>query len=148
MRPVPQVGLDLIRRSESLRLAPYLDSAGIPTIGWGAIRGPTGARVTMADPPITAEQAEAMLERDIARDCGRVEPLCPVSLTDGQYAALCDFAFNLGAGALQRASFRQALLRRDYAAVPVGLRKYVFAGGIKTAGLVYRREREAQLWAS
>ena len=35
--PTP-AGLALIRRWEGFRAAPYLDSAGVPTIGYGTIR--------------------------------------------------------------------------------------------------------------
>ena len=61
--------------------------------------------------------------------------------------ALCSFAFNLGAGALQRSTLRRKVNREEHAAVPHEFRRWVWAGGRKLKGLIRRREAEAVLYA-
>ena len=70
-----------------------------------------------------------------------------VPLEDGQLDALCSFAFNLGAGALQRSTLLRKVNREEHGAVPVEFRRWVWAGGRKLKGLVRRREAEAGLYA-
>ena len=55
------VALALMRRFEGLYLTPYLCSAGVPTIGYGATYYEDGTRVTLFDAAITNERAEALL---------------------------------------------------------------------------------------
>ena len=147
MRQIPQVARLLIRESERCILHPYLDIANIPTIGWGAIYGPTGARVSLSDQPITQDMADWLWTRDVniaGRAIERLLPNCP--LTDNQYAALLDFTFNLGSGVLQRSSVRQAILRLAYEDVPERLLLYRMANGQPSRGLLARRTKEARLW--
>ncbi|MDR3025476.1 MAG: hypothetical protein LBV25_15800 [Chryseobacterium sp.] len=51
-----QKGISLIVSFEGFSAKPYLDSAGIPTIGYGNTYYPGGKKVTMKDPAITKEQ--------------------------------------------------------------------------------------------
>ena len=69
--------------------------------------------------------------------------LIRVPLEDGQFNALCSFAFNLGGGALQRSRLRRKVNREEHDAVPREFRRWVWAGGRKLKGLIRRREAEA-----
>ena len=60
--------------------------------------------------------------------------------------ALGSFAFNLGAGALQRSTLRRKVNREEHDAVPVEFRRWVWAGGRNLKGLIRRREAEAELY--
>jgi len=142
-------GIELIKRFEALRLAPYHDSAGFPTIGYGHLL----SRQKWADlsqwPAITEDEADALLRQDAARMERAVRRLILVKLSQGQFDALVSFAFNLGAGALQASTLRRVLNRGDYAEAPRQLMRWVFAGGRRLRGLVRRREAEVilgQLW--
>ena len=70
-----------------------------------------------------------------------------VPLEDGRFDALSSFAFNLGAGALQRSTLRRKVNRAEHDAVPAELRRWVWAGGRKLKGLMLRREAEAEFYA-
>ncbi len=74
--------------------------------------------------------------------------LIRVPLTDGQFNALCSFAFNLGSGALQRSTLRRKVNREEHTAVPPEFLHWVWAGGRKLKGLVRRRDAEAALYRS
>ena len=67
---------------------------------------------------------------------------------DGRFDALSSFAFNLGAGALQRSTLRRKVNREEHDAVPAEFRRWVWAGGRKLAGLVRRRRAEAICYSS
>ncbi len=136
----------LCRRFEGLYLRPYLCPAGVPTIGYGSTRYPDGRAVRMSDPPITEAQAEAMLAHDLRTvRLPAVRRLCQGADTPGRLAALLDFAFNLGAGALAASTLRRRVNAGRWDAVPGELARWVMAGGRRLRGLVLRREAESRL---
>ncbi len=145
-RRVNEAGLALIRRFEGLFLRPYICPAGWWTIGYGATRGIDGAPVTAAHRAITADEADALLRRDVNVAELGVARLCPVALTDNQYAALASFAFNCGTGALQRSTLRQVVNRGDHAEVRREFMRWTRGGGRELPGLVRRRRAEAGLY--
>lgn len=133
----------LCRRFEGLHLRPYLCPAGVPTIGYGSTLYEDGQPVRLTDSPITAERAEAMLLRDLRTiRMPAVLRLCPGATTGGQQAALADFAFNLGTGALASSTLRKRVNAGRWDEVPAELRRWVRAGGQVLRGLVARREAE------
>ena len=136
----------LCREFEGLYLRPYLCPAGVWTIGYGATRYEDGRAVGPADPPITRERAEALLMHDILTvRVPAVRRLCPGIDRPGRMAALVDFAFNAGVGALQMSTLRQRVNAGRWDAVPAELRRWVMAGGRTLPGLVRRREAEIRL---
>lgn len=141
-RHISPEGLTLIKQWEGCRLTAYKDVAGVWTIGYGS----TGAHVR-AGMTISQAEADALLVADLARFERAVEQLVKVPLSDGQFAALVSFAFNVGEGALQKSTLLKKLNAGNYDAVPGELAKWVNAGGKKVQGLVNRRAAEAGLWA-
>lgn len=133
--------IEKIKEFEGVRLKSYKDSAGVWTIGAGHTRGvKRGQQITMA-------QAESLLRGDLLNAENYVNGL-GLNLTQGQFDSLVDFVFNLGARKLANST----LLKRIYANAPTAeiqdeFRRWVYAGGKKLAGLVKRREWEAQRWA-
>lgn len=148
MRHVTDQGLALIKRFEGFSATPYICPAGWWTIGYGAVRGLGGHPVTAATPPVTEEEAETLLRRDVAIAERAVLRLITVPLSDGRFDALASFAFNLGGGALQRSTLRRKVNRGEHADVPDEFRKWVWGGGRKLPGLIRRREAEALFYAS
>ena len=69
-------------------------------------------------------------------------------MEESRFDALRSFAFNLGAGALQRSTLRRKVNREEHDAVPTEFRRWVWAGGRKLKGLVRRREAEPALYAA
>ncbi len=141
-RRINAEGLALIKRFEGLQRRAYICPAGVLTIGYGS----TGAHVTKGM-VITEAEAERLLIADLSRFERAVEKLVKVPLSDGQFAALVSFAFNVGEGALKGSTLLKKLNRGDYDAVPSELNKWVNAKGKKLPGLVNRRAAEGGLWA-
>jgi lysozyme len=140
------VTLALIRRFEGLYRGPYLCSAGVPTIGYGATFYEDGTRVTLHDPIITRARAEALLLWHVTTVfLPAVRRLCPGLTHPGRLAALIDFTFNLGAGNLKTSTLRKRVNAGDWAAVPAELRKWNKGGGRVLRGLTARREAEIAL---
>lgn len=118
---VPATTEQLIRSHEGRRLEVYVDSRGFRTIGWGhRLLGP-GLPAAVAT--ITAEGAERLFERDMARARNAAADwlddapgrLAVPALSGPRAAAVVDMAFNLGRGGLARfVRMRSALLVRDY----------------------------------
>jgi len=94
----------------------------------------------------TELQAELLLEEDLGKAAAAVLRLIEVPLDEGPFAALTDFAFNVGSGNLQASTLRRVVNRGDYEEVPAQLRRWVYARGIRLPGLVRRREDEVRLW--
>jgi lysozyme len=139
---ISDTGLQLIKHFEGFSATLYHCPAGIPTIGYGH-----ALRADESFPEhISEDEASALLLHDIAAAQHAVHRLCPVALTQGQCDALVSFTFNLGAGALQRATLRRKLLRGEIQAAADGLLAWVYAGGKKSQGLLRRRHAERLLF--
>lgn len=141
-----QVAAALCRRFEGFYARPYLCPAGYPTIGYGARYYADGRAVTLLDAPISAAQAERLLQLSVQRTyLPAVLRLCPGVDSPERLAALIDFTFNLGAGQLRASTLRRRVNAGDWQAVPAELRKWVRGGGKVLPGLARRREAEAAL---
>ena len=92
----PEAAEAALRILESLSLSPYDDGRGFWTIGYGARRDPAGRPVTPNTPPVTEDQAEAMLERDVKDALRFVRGGVMIPIPECQAAALVLLAFNLG----------------------------------------------------
>ncbi len=145
MRHLTDEGLALIKRFEGFASEIYICPGGWPTIGYGHVVR-DGEQVRFAD-GIDEATAKELLRRDVESAERAVPRLIRVPLEDGQFDALSSFAFNLGAGALQRSTLRRKVNREEHDAVPVEFRRWVWAGGRKLKGLVRRREAEAEFYA-
>jgi lysozyme len=136
----------LCRRFEGLMLRPYLCPAGVPSIGYGITRYSNGMRVTLADPAIDAQRAEAELLWHLRHVClPAVIRCCPAVSDPGQLAALLDFVFNLGEGNLRASTLRKRILANRWDLVPAEFRRWIFAAGKKLTGLALRRDAEVSL---
>jgi lysozyme len=137
-------GLDLIKRSEGFRGRTYMDVAGFPTIGYGHRQL---AHESFPD-GITEERATELLAEDVLQAEQAVERLVKVALTQGQFDALTDFCFNLGAGRLAASTLLKTLNGGRYEAAREQLLRWDLAGGEVNSGLKTRREVEFQLWGA
>jgi len=96
-------GLALVKEFEGLRLKAYKCPAAVWTIGYGHTSA-AGAPIVSADMLISKETAEEILQRDMVQYEDGVRGLVKVGLTQGQFDALVDFAYNAGVGALQKST--------------------------------------------
>jgi lysozyme len=139
-------GAELIRRWESLRLKAYLDTEGIPTIGYGTTSA-SGIPVKMGM-VITKQQAEDFMHRTVDAIYGAaVRRYVKVPLRQSEYDVLCSFVYNVGSGAFQRSTLLRKLNRGEYGAVPGELMKWTNSrSGNAKRGLTNRRRAEAAVW--
>lgn len=110
----PDCPIPLVEGFEGCRLHAYLDSAGVPTIGWGNTYYMNGTRVKMGD-MITQETADMLLKHVLNGVEAQVNHLVTVSLTDNQYAAIVSFTYNEGNGALASSHLLAKLNAGNYA---------------------------------
>ncbi len=139
---ISAAGLDLIKRSEGLRLQPYADEAGNPTIGYGHRIVPPSTY----EHGITEATADQILADDASAAAAAVERLVQVPLTQGQFDALVDFVFNLGAGRLAQSTLLELLNVGDYAGAGSQLLPWDHVGGRVVDGLAARRRAEYEMW--
>lgn len=144
MRAIPKTAVDFIAAHEGVRLKAYLDSAQVPTIGYGHINGVTMGQVC------TKDQALAWLADDLSATRRKLYGVLKSdvidSLTENQWSALLSFVFNVGAGA--KWGIWKRLNAHQFDQVPGELIKFVNAGGKKIQGLVNRRTDEIKLWST
>lgn len=139
--------LDLIREFEGFRPQPYRCPAGVPTIGYGSTRYEDGTPVKMTDPPITRERANSIMLATLAREYApAVTRYVQRTLTQGQFDALVDFAYNAGAQNLRTSTLLKKVNAGDIAGAGGEFAKWVHGGGQVLPGLVRRRKAEADLF--
>ncbi|HEY4011653.1 MAG TPA: lysozyme [Acidobacteriaceae bacterium] len=136
-------GLALTEQWEGYRLIAYQDQVGVWTIGYGH----TGADVTPGL-TITQQQAEALLARDILVAARCVNTTVKLPLTQCEFDALVDLVFNLGMGAFVRSTLLAELNGGNIAAAAAQFACWDRAGGVVVAGLLKRRQTEADLFES
>ncbi len=93
--------LPLIKTFEGFRAAPYKDSAGIPTIGYGTILYPSGKAVTMTDKPVTEDDATGFLSHQMSLKSKAIAPMLQKRASLHQAAAMLSLTYNIGTAAFQ-----------------------------------------------
>lgn len=139
-------GMQLIEEQEGFSGRTYLDVAGFPTIGYG--HRLTAAEITSGkfSHGISDAQAAEILLADVCTAEQAVERLVKVSLFQGQFDALVDFCFNLGAGRLAKSTLLKVLNAGFYADAAEQLLRWDQAGGQECPALKARRQAELALW--
>ncbi|MBB6250607.1 lysozyme [Nitrospirillum iridis] len=144
-RAVNAAGIALTEQSEGLKLTAYLCPAGRLTIGYGH----TGPDVTPGM-TITQDQAMDLLLQDLATAGTGVMGAVTVPLSDNQYAALTDFVFNLGIGALTQSTLLRLLNQGDHAGAAAQFlvwdKAHVNGQLVALPGLTARRQKEQALF--
>jgi len=131
----------LTQQFEGLKLTAYRDVAGIWTIGYGH----TGKDV-YAGRVITHQEALALLAADLHAAISVVNLRVKVPLTQNQFDALVDFAFNAGIGAFVTSTLLRDLNAGDYTGAAAQFVLWDHAGGKVVPGLLKRRQAEAELF--
>jgi lysozyme len=151
--------IKVIKHHEGVRQKPYRCPALLWTIGVGHVLYPTQGNLPIDkrnevqlkeedNRVFSMEEVDGILESDLLRFERGVERFIPVPLTQGQFDALCSFAFNVGLGTLQRSTLRQKALRGDMEGASEEFLKYCMAGGKVLKGLQNRRIDEKALFLS
>lgn len=146
-------GLEMIMKAEGWVPTVYLCQAGHPTIGYGHLITPEERKAgTFEGRTLTEAEGLALLQQDVRRFEVGIGKLVKVKLSQNQFDALVDFAFNLGLEALKNSTLLRRLNDGDYN-LAGEFSKWCRARNPKTgrlevlSGLVRRRKREADLFS-
>lgn len=141
-----QNGINLILSFEGFSSKPYLDSAGIPTIGYGNTYYPGGKKVTMKDPAISKEKGTELFASVLPAYEKIVSNKIKTALTQNQFDALVSHTYNTGGSdtlfSLINKKANPETIRDWFTS------RYITAGGIVLNGLIRRRKAEAELFFS
>ena len=149
LRRVFAAGLSLTKRSEGWSARLYNDVARYCTIGYGHLvkKAPCdGSEPSPFPKGITEAHGEQLLVSDMASAQSTVATAVTAKLTDGQFAALTDFVFNVGSANFRTSTLLTVVNAGQTASVPVQLRRWVYAKGKVWPGLQTRREGEIDLY--
>lgn len=138
-------GLATVKEFEGLRLKAYKCPADVWTIGYGHTSA-AGNPIVTPELVITKDEAEEVLARDMEQYEEGVRKYVKVDLTQGQFDALVDFAYNAGVGALQKSTLLKKVNAEKFDEVPAEFMKWTRGGGKELPGLVRRRRAEVKLW--
>lgn len=127
---------------EGLSLNSYADSGGMPTIGSGTTRYPTGRRVKLGE-TCTREDAYYYLEDHLKKEVFPfVDDLCMgLPLSDKLYAAICSLVYNVGRYAIGD-RLKSAIKSMDLDRIVESFRLYIHVNGQQNKGLIRRRQFE------
>lgn len=145
-RKTSSKGIAIIKKWEGLRLTAYLCPANVWTIGYGHTGG------VYKGMTITAAQAEALLEEDLAKYERNVNSFdSKMKWNQNEFDAMVSFALNLGSiNQLVTGSTSGTVNSacRSKATIAEKMLLYVNGGGVKLPGLVNRRKEERALFLS
>lgn len=134
----------LAKQFEGCKLQAYPDpiSGGDPwTIGYGAT-GNGIARGTVW----TQQQADTDLQNRMTAIGARIDEIVTQAIADEQKGALCDFAYNLGLGSLQKSTLLKLLNSGDVQGAADQFMVWDMADGHVVPGLETRRDAERALF--
>lgn len=116
MMKVSSHGIALIREFEGFLSKAYKCPVGVWTIGYGSTHYEDGQAVKSGD-VISQAYAEKLLQHDVAvieRQLIRALNADEIIVSQGQFDALVDFAYNLGASKLVNSTLWKKLKAKDY----------------------------------
>ncbi len=145
---ISEKGLNLIKEFEGLRLKPYKDAVGIPTIGYGNTYYEDGRKVSLSDPAITEARATDLLKMVVKRYEDAINRYVQVPITQNQFDALVSFAYNVGNENVRKSTLMKLLNRKQYTEAADQLLRWNKAGGKTLKGLTRRRQAERTLFLS
>lgn len=145
-----EIAAALCRTFEGLSLKPYLCPAGVPTIGFGSTLYEDGSKVTLDDPAITPDRAEALLILTLGRDYlpGVIKASPGLLAHPGRLGAMVDFAYNCGVPRYRASTLRKRIDSEDWIGAKDECMKWNRGGGRVLAGLTRRRAAECALFGA
>jgi len=152
IRTLDQRGRDFMAEEEGIKLKPYKDSAGIPTIGIGCTYYPGGRKVTMKDAPLDNVLAAWKLFDKVNNNyLMTVYSTTRDDINQNQFNALLSLCYNIGVGAFKGSTVLKLVNKNpnDPAITEAFyMWRYSVVDGVKKPVLAGRRKREAELYFS
>lgn len=139
-------GTNLIIEYEKEVLRVYDDGFGFATLGIGHLLTPAEKKTMPIGTKITREQSREYFKKDSKRFVDAVNAAVKVPITQNQFDALVSLAFNIGTGAIAKASLIRKLNNRDYAGAADGFLAWNKVKGKEVKGLTRRRKQERSLF--
>lgn len=140
-------GVSLIKSSEAWRSEPYMDGGGVATIGYGFTHYPDGSKVSMKDKPLTTAQGMNIFNQLIGKFTSQITPLIKVILTDNQFSAVVDLAYNIGVGAFKNSTLLKKInVNPNDPTIRAEFLRWNKDNGKEIQGLTNRRVKEANLY--
>lgn len=126
----------MIKSFEGCKLTPYFCPSGILTVGYGH----TGKDVKMGK-KISLKQAEKLLKSDLKKFEKHVNTFKSYKWSQNEFDAMVSFAYNIG-------SINQLTDNgnRTKQVIAEKMLLYVNGGGKRLNGLVFRRQKEHELF--
>lgn len=138
--------LQVLKDLEAFRARPYLCSAGAWTIGYGTTMYPNGKKVTSQDKPITESVASVLLDLYLESVYRNLVKLVKVELNQNQFDAICLFIYNAGVTRFRTSTLLKLLNASKFDLASGQFRRWIWAGGKKSKGLIKRREIERKIF--
>jgi lysozyme len=143
-RPDPTMSnkmyMDFLKNKEGFRNEAYLDSSGVPTIGYGFTEG-----VQMGD-TIDEKTANERLLKEMAKTDQDYNKLVTADLNPNQQAAVKSLLYNIGGPQFANSKARAALNAGDFESFKKEAAEFRMANGKVIPGLENRRRDELELF--
>lgn len=146
---------DYLKRREQFRAVPYLDAAGVSTIGYGhVIRSYEKTILTRLTEPQAAELARRDLD-PIELYLRAIHPRFESPINQHQFDGVLSFAFNVGLRALEESTLLKRLRVGDFAGAAEQFDRWVFITVVdgqgnrikkRSRGLVNRRRMDRAIF--
>lgn len=140
-------GLTVLKHLEGFRAKPYLDGAGVATIGYGSTYYKDGKRVHLADAPIGEYEASCLLDDLLVHFERSVDAYTRDDITQNQFDALVCFAYNCGANAFKNSTLLKCV--NEYKSddeIKTQFMRWTKVNGVVSVGLRNRRIAEIKLY--
>lgn len=147
-------GLELIKSFEGFRSKPYLDTVGVPTIGYGNTYYANGRKVSLQDKPLSQQEAsdlkQVIINQDFVPTINQLlkEEISQGLITQNMFDALVSLAYNIGLGNLKKSSVIRLLKQGNKQGSADAFLLWDKAGGKTLSGLTQRRKKERLLFLS
>ncbi|SDT47483.1 lysozyme [Maribacter dokdonensis] len=148
MQRLSENGNELLKELEGFRSEPYLDTAGVPTIGYGNTYYLDGTRVTMDDPPLHEYDAKMLKAVIMPRYEKAVREGVKVPINQNQFDALVCFTYNVGPSAFLGSTLLKVINQNpnNFRAINAQFKRWNKSGGKVDKGLINRRLKEIALY--
>lgn len=133
-------GLALTKSFEGCRLTAYQDNGGIWTIGYGKTDG------VMQGMTCTQEEADSWLANDIRWAAAHVNQFIKVPITQNQFDAIVDLAYNLGVTAIGNSTLVHKFNSGDIDGAAAEFLRWDKDDSMVVQGLLNRRIAEKTLF--
>lgn len=145
---ISENGLKIIKEFEGFSSKPYLCSAGVPTIGYGATFYENGKKVKMSDAPITIDKANELLKFHVQRFADAVDRYVQRKINQNQYDALVSLCYNIGPVAFKNSRLLKYVNTQpdNENTITKGFLAWRFVGKKEIKGLKNRRLKEIKLY--